>query len=328
MHPSTKNAPATKGALVLLGFPLLFVLCMLPTLAEPAAFHGDERFYTDAAVQMLETGDWWTPKYADGALRLNKPLLTYWLIGGSYWCFGVSLLTSRLPFLLLGALLIYLTERLSLVLTRDTRGAVLAGGILAANSGFVALATRATPDIPLACAIGVALLGLTRMLAPDRERGAERWLVWAGLGGAVAAKGALALVVLLFVLLMLALDPRRRALLRELVRPDGVAVGIALALAGTLPMLLLHREQALATAFEDQVGGRAPPGLGFVADNFVNYWLDPFKLFLPFSAFAALAYRRGGAGSKLLVRSAFLWLGLLYAPRITGTQLIQVHLDA
>ena len=71
-------------------------------LGSVAHYHGDERYYTDAALRMIERHDPWTPVYAGGAARLNKPLLTYWLVIGTYVTAGVSLFLSRLPFLVAG----------------------------------------------------------------------------------------------------------------------------------------------------------------------------------------------------------------------------------
>ena len=35
---------------------------------QPARYHGDERFYTDGAIQMLESGVYGVPRFADGTL--------------------------------------------------------------------------------------------------------------------------------------------------------------------------------------------------------------------------------------------------------------------
>ena len=61
-------------------------------------YHGDERFYTDAEVSMVDSGDWLSPRYPDGRLRVEKPILSYLILVGSYEALGVSLFASRLPF--------------------------------------------------------------------------------------------------------------------------------------------------------------------------------------------------------------------------------------
>ncbi len=67
----------------------------------------DESFYSHNALQMAVAGDWMTPTFL-GRYFLHKPPLLMWLSGLSMKCFGVSLLTLRLPVLLAGALVVTL----------------------------------------------------------------------------------------------------------------------------------------------------------------------------------------------------------------------------
>ncbi len=53
--------------------------------------------------EMLESGDWAVPRY-NGELRLQKPLLPYWLTATSYRLAGVSEAATRLPSVLFGLL--------------------------------------------------------------------------------------------------------------------------------------------------------------------------------------------------------------------------------
>src|SRR5437867_3418181 len=55
----------------------IFFAALVPTLRDLSRYHGDERYYTDAAITMIQSGDYLTPRYADGTERFKKPLLTY-----------------------------------------------------------------------------------------------------------------------------------------------------------------------------------------------------------------------------------------------------------
>jgi 4-amino-4-deoxy-L-arabinose transferase-like glycosyltransferase len=88
---------------------LLFGVGLWPFSASFVAHHPDERHYTDAALWMLRNGDFLIPHCADGSLRFEKPILTYWVIAASYAVFGISPLSSRLPFLLAGCGVLWLT---------------------------------------------------------------------------------------------------------------------------------------------------------------------------------------------------------------------------
>lgn len=56
----------------------------------------DEPRYAQASKQMLESGDWITPRYLD-ALRLKKPVFIYWLQATSMKVFGATDFAARLP---------------------------------------------------------------------------------------------------------------------------------------------------------------------------------------------------------------------------------------
>jgi 4-amino-4-deoxy-L-arabinose transferase-like glycosyltransferase len=93
-----------------------FFLLRCPVIGEYFDYHFDEHFYTNGALEMLKGGDYLTPHTADGELRFNKPPLTYWLVILGFKLFGVSPFSARLPFLLIGCVLIGLTYRLASIL--------------------------------------------------------------------------------------------------------------------------------------------------------------------------------------------------------------------
>src|SRR6188768_2676396 len=102
---------------------VLFFAAGMVWLGSSAHFHGDERYYTDAALRMLASGDPWTPQWADGTVRANKPLFTYWVLMASFAASGVSYFVARLPFLIAGALVVWLEGRLARTLFPKERAA-------------------------------------------------------------------------------------------------------------------------------------------------------------------------------------------------------------
>ncbi len=66
-----------------------------------------ESYFGLGARLMMEQGDWITP-HAPDELPLNKPPLTYWLIGISCKLFGANYGSARLPSVL--AALLTMTE--------------------------------------------------------------------------------------------------------------------------------------------------------------------------------------------------------------------------
>jgi 4-amino-4-deoxy-L-arabinose transferase-like glycosyltransferase len=160
----------------------------------------DEAYYAQMARGMLESRDWWVPRY-DGTPPFDKPPLLMWLVAGSFRLFGVGDLQARLPGLLLGAVLPF---------------ALWAGVPGPAEQRFVAAATLATTLLyvqlqHMVMTDLVAFAGLVAFAVAvlrAEEGSAWGWLAGLGLGVAALAKGPLAG---LFVLATLPFAASRRA---------------------------------------------------------------------------------------------------------------------
>lgn len=170
----------------------------LPLAVVMQFHHPDERYYTDAALLMTESGDYLTPRFYDGTLRPHKPLLAYWLLAGSFRLFGVSLLSARLPSLMAGGLLLLLTYALGRAVASRRETALLAVCLTATQFTFVLCSNRATPDIFQTTALALGFLGLFRALQRERAGLRELLAILAGAGFAFLAKGLLGIVFLLF----------------------------------------------------------------------------------------------------------------------------------
>src|SRR5690606_23674961 len=113
--------------------PLLFLLYSAPGALDYLFYFPDEKYYTDAALQMLDKNDWFTPYKADGTPRFLKPIITYWFLLGSYTLFGICPFSSRLFFWLAGAVLVTVVYKMTFSLLKNRNSALLAGFITAAN---------------------------------------------------------------------------------------------------------------------------------------------------------------------------------------------------
>jgi 4-amino-4-deoxy-L-arabinose transferase-like glycosyltransferase len=74
----------------------------------------DETFYAQTAKEMLDDGNWITPRIF-GEAQYEKPVLYYWLIMLSYVAFGVSEFSARFPsavFSILGVFGVFLLGKL------------------------------------------------------------------------------------------------------------------------------------------------------------------------------------------------------------------------
>lgn len=309
-----------RQSLVVAGIALLFLLGLFPALRSPAIYHGDERFYTDAALSMQTSGDYSLPRYADGAPRRNKPLLAYWVIAASHRILGKGLWQARLPFALAGAGLVLLTGIMGARLAEDPRAGILAALVMASHPDLLLLSIRSTPDVLVCVAV---LLALDGMLRNPAESALGAWEVWIGAGLAAAAKGLWGLLVLLFVLAFTAFGVR--ASVRSLARAPAMLVGCSLAALAIVPLFAAGAGAAAEEAASDQL--RAAHGLSDVLHNAREYLPAPLIHFLPWTLLlgAGLLFRAGRVAARAVAarpssRTALCWWGLLVFVFLFGAQ--------
>jgi len=234
---------------------------LLPYAANYVTHHPDERHYTNAAIGMLESGDYLTPRYPDGTPRFQKPILSYWLVAGAYRVLGVSPLASRLPFLLVGCGVVWLTYRLGLLVLEDRRAAVVAAAIAACNPLLLIVAPLSIPDIVLCFFVVLSAYGFLGLIAMGRRSPGFYLAAYAGTGLAVATKGLPALSFAGVAWLFALANPWARLKPRELIHLPSMVLGGLLAGAWFVLMYSLHGEKAMAVFFTDQVTGRVSPSI-------------------------------------------------------------------
>ena len=308
-------AGASAGIAASFLLALVFLAALVPSLPETARYHTDEAYYTDAALQMVATGDWVTPRTAEGAPRFQKPIVTYWVVATCYRLFGVSFLTSRIAFLVAGAIVVVLTHRLARRLFRDEIAAIVAAAFMAGNNQLMYAAMRSMPDVLLCLAMTASLLGFAGVLfGPGAGGGADGGadgavaaearrrhlaLAYLGAGSAMAVKGLLGLVVVLYVWLFVAVRGRSLgASLRSLWAPVPIALGTAIASFWFILISGRHGDAAIDGFFLDQVASRIPSAgeiMRLVVSNAASYLMTPFRDFFPWPELAlilAIAARR------------------------------------
>ncbi|MHC1767907.1 MAG: ArnT family glycosyltransferase [Verrucomicrobiia bacterium] len=271
----------------LIGIVGVSLLFLLPSLVS---YHGDERFYTDAAVRMTQTGDYFTPYTARGAMRFEEPILTYWAVLAGYMVFGISFMTSRLPFLIAGCLVILFTYRMALALFEQTRIALLAALIMASNVQLLGFSTRSTPDV-LLCLFGlVSLLGFARILFQKDRAWFNYALAWVGAGLAVQTSALPGVGVALYPLLFCLVFRRGQTRLRELFEWKAFVLGVMAAVFWFGLMIWQHKD-SLADSFyyEHATGQVSHANLLTPVKNLQAGVLGVLGHFLPWSALLALA---------------------------------------
>ena len=287
---------------------LIFFAALVPTLPDLSRYHGDERYYTDAAITMIQSGDYLTPRYADGTERFKKPLLTYWILCASYKVFGISLFSSRLPFLLAGCGVVWLTWCLGRTLfgqegrlsgDRPSLGSFGPAGaspylgavVFAANVQTMTIATRSTPDIFLCLFVTASLCGFAELLLQDASDWRSYALAYLGAGLACATKGLWGLLPILFAAAFW-LWRARHISIRRFAPPQWVLAGAAIGLSWFIVEALKYGRASLQVFLEDQTMVQAEPVKWFLLSNVLDYGWATLRHFLPWSLLALLGARQ------------------------------------
>src|SRR5215471_15200608 len=95
LEPQALPPPPTRHALLVILIALAALL-HVATIGSGDLYSQTEGQYAGAAREMVETHQWLLPTN-DGAPRMQKPPLLYWLIIISFKLFGVNAAAARLP---------------------------------------------------------------------------------------------------------------------------------------------------------------------------------------------------------------------------------------
>lgn len=214
---------------------LLLAVLSLADIARWPLHDPDEFNYITASREMVESGDWVTPHF-NGAPRLVKPVLFYWVIAGAYKVFGVHVVVARLcsaGAAAVGVLAVWLTARQLM----GSSAALLAALIVSGNVAVLQFARAAMPDPTLWAFVALANYAFIRLNFPPVGPGAtanpsqSAWfshLFFAATALALLTKGPVALA---WCLLPAACAAIRREWqgLRQLRWAGGLAIFFALA---------------------------------------------------------------------------------------------------
>ncbi len=189
----------------------LLALPLFVSLGTSSIWDSNEAFYVQTPREMVERGDWIVPRF-NGQPRLNKPPLSYWLVGAAYSVFGVSVFWERLILALLAYASVWAVFLSGRILVSE-RAALLAAVLFATTFRFQILARRLLIDILLLLCILAALTAFLYWWKRRRDSGLILAAFFLGLG--VLAKGPVvllpALILAVFTCFFMPTDRWRRA---------------------------------------------------------------------------------------------------------------------
>lgn len=191
-HSQQAGNGAVGSLLVLLivGFIGLFFF----GLDKFGLFDVDEAIFTQASVEMIESGDYVAPTY-NGEPRYHKPPLIYWVQSAVMDHFGVSVWSARLPsaffaFLTLVGFYLFISG-----MTKNSRYALTATAVLGLNLSYMVISHAATADMALNFFILMATLTLLSNMYATRMDKVAQVIAGLILAMAMLTKGPVALFV-------------------------------------------------------------------------------------------------------------------------------------
>ena len=203
-------------------------------------FMPDEGRYADIAREMLDSGDWVTPRL-NGLKYFEKPPLQYWVTAAAFSVFGADEWTARLWPAVTGLLCIAFTALAARRLAPDSSPGLTAM-ILAGSWGLFLGSQFLTLDMGVTFFLTVAMLSYVLSRRADIPPWVQRnWmlLAWAAAACAVLSKGLIGVVIPGLALAAYVAVERDLAALRRLYWIPGLALFAVIA----VPWFVLVQER-------------------------------------------------------------------------------------
>jgi 4-amino-4-deoxy-L-arabinose transferase-like glycosyltransferase len=231
LAPQTADVQCPRVRPAVLTLLFLSLITFFLGLGRQAITDSDEAFYAEAAREMVESGDWLTPRF-NYEERWQKPILYYWFTAAAFTGTDPTEFMARLGSALSGVGLVLLTWSAARRLLANPAAAWLSGAIAATCYGYFAMARAALPDLPLALFITAAIWAALRATDPA-ERSPTSWAAIAGLAAGLGflTKGPLGVVIPAIVLIPIWWRERTRVV----IRPADVTIASVLFAISGLP---------------------------------------------------------------------------------------------
>src|SRR5207302_317827 len=222
-------------------------------------FSDTEGMFAEPAREMVETGDWVTPRM-NGEPFLTKPPLAYWLAATVMAVRGPTEYARLVPALAaLGTVAV--TGALGTVLFGEAAG-LAAAVVLVTSAGFLVEARLLRADMLLVLAITTALWAAASVRR--RPSLGMAMLFWVALGLGTLDKGPVALVVPVAAL-ALAVVVEGGAAVRAVVARLRAPLGLAVLAAIVVPWHLAAGARVVGGLLADVAAGRSRVGRGWLA---------------------------------------------------------------
>jgi 4-amino-4-deoxy-L-arabinose transferase-like glycosyltransferase len=295
-----ENRPDRRDAWALLILVGLCLALFFVRLGGMALLNQDEGRHATTSKEMVQTGDWLTPRF-NGENFYDKPALFNWFVAACFVVMGFTEFAARLPAAVLGLATVLVTFALGRRMFGRTVG-LLAGAALATSGEFLVLSRVVVHDISLTFA-QTGTLACFYFVFTTGGVVRKRWLLlfYAAAAVAVLAKGPVGVVLPALIIGLFLLLIRRWDLIRQtLLCPWGILIFLVIACPWYVAMSLQHDDYVRSFFLEKNLGSFLGIGKPDHPQPFFYYVGILFGGFFPWSCFlpVALVHTAGPPGRK------------------------------
>jgi 4-amino-4-deoxy-L-arabinose transferase-like glycosyltransferase len=294
---------------------LISAILYLSTATGRAVIDYDEGYYSQAALQMVERGDWVTP-YVNGVRFLEKPPLMYWLTAASFKIFGINEFALRFPTALAVIALVWVVMLIA-GRAAGNRAAIITGLCVSCSAGTYLFTREALHDVWLVLFITLSMYAFFEWYMDSQHSVRHALLFYASLAGAVMCKSLAGVALPVGIVIVFFLLLREWPKWSEMHAIPGCLLFLGLA-APWHWIAAMRNPDFLYSFFVNEqflrfIGKHDPPvlwSLPLLAFwGLVLVWFFPWTAFLP-AAFG-VARKAAGSAERTLAKLSFAWIGVI-----------------
>jgi 4-amino-4-deoxy-L-arabinose transferase-like glycosyltransferase len=248
-------------------FVVLLAAAVTPffvNLDDASIWDANEAYYVETPREMIERGDWINPSF-NYEPRFNKPVLSYWIVGGLYQLFGVSLAVERAAIAGAAVIMLIAVWFMARASSPKPLAPLLATLGLAAGPRFFMFSRRIFVDMAVTAMMTLTLLFFVLAERYPSRRRLFLVLMYVSVGIGVLTKGPVAAVIPLLVFTAYLAVHRELGRLREMMIPAGALIALAIAAPWYIALYLQDGWTYITAFFIGENVGRFTETIGVQA---------------------------------------------------------------